>query len=74
MMKTTNLKDQIRGDKLDPATGLLTTKPLDLAAKHEQEYQDALEREGRGPVNESPDGCYFCGSIHHHSDCCHERE
>ena len=30
-MKMTNLKDPIRGDKLDPVTGLLPRKPLDLS-------------------------------------------
>lgn len=44
------------------------------AEKREREYQDHIKREGRGPVNEHPDGCYFCGSSSHHSGDCQERE
>lgn len=40
----------------------------------EQLFQDHIRREGRSAVNENLDGCYYCGSIHHHSDGCLERE
>lgn len=40
----------------------------------EQLFQDHIRREGRGVSNENPDGCYYCGSLSHHSDGCLERE
>lgn len=33
-----------------------------------------FEAEGNGPANENPDGCYYCGSPHHHSSDCREPE
>ena len=41
--------------------------------RREDAFQDHLRREGRGTVNENPDGCYYCGSASHHSDGCMER-
>jgi len=39
----------------------------------EGRYQVHIVREGKGGVNEHPDGCYFCGSSLHHSQECPER-
>lgn len=33
-------------------------------------YWSHVEAEGDGPCNENPDGCYNCGSPHHHSSDC----
>lgn len=37
-------------------------------------YTTHLEREGSEPWNDHPDGCWFCGSTHHHSNECPDRE
>lgn len=39
----------------------------------EQRYQCHIEAEGRHAWNDNPDGCYYCGSPHHHSGDCQER-
>lgn len=37
-----------------------------------QDYWDHVSKEGVGSENEHPDGCYYCGSLMHHSqDCPH---
>lgn len=41
----------------------MSASPADLRRRH-------IEAEGRGAVNENPDGCYYCGSPHHHSGDC----
>lgn len=40
----------------------------------EDEYNKHLQREGKGAVNENPDGCYWCGSLWHNSQECRSRE
>jgi hypothetical protein len=50
---------------------------LEMAAEREQRYrllerqrEEHMRYEGRGPVNEHPDGCWNCGSPHHHTTDC----
>lgn len=42
----------------------------ELAADRKRQH---IKAEGRGPVNENPDGCYYCGSPHHHSGDCNDQ-
>lgn len=39
----------------------------------EEDYQRHIANEGNRHYNQHPDGCYFCGSDYHHSDCCPEK-
>lgn len=44
-----------------------------------REQADTLRRahvaaEGSGPVNENPDGCYYCGSSQHHTGDCDDSQ
>jgi hypothetical protein len=48
--------------------------PSDRAERLERLRREHYDAEGSGPVNENPDGCYYCGSPHHHSGDCQERE
>ncbi len=40
----------------------------------ERRLNEHMQREGSGPVNQHPDGCYYCGSAWHMSDCCPNKE
>jgi hypothetical protein len=43
-------------------------------AQHmDRAYAEHLAREGNQPWNNHPDGCFYCGSSLHHSDCCPNR-
>jgi len=44
------------------------------ATGSEAAYQKHLRLEGPGPVNDHPDGCWFCGSTLHMSSDCPERD
>lgn len=48
----------------------------DETQEHEDtpRYRDHVRREGRQSWNDNPDGCYWCGSMHHHSNDCRERD
>ena len=35
-------------------------------------YREHVKAEGRNAWNDNPDGCYYCGSPHHHSSDCAE--
>jgi hypothetical protein len=41
--------------------------------EEERAYQEHINREGDGAVNEHPEGCFFCGSTAHHSNDCQDR-
>ncbi len=49
---------------------------VQIAQQEEREraYQEHQKREGPGPVNMNPDGCWFCGSLWHMSSDCPERD
>lgn len=49
-------------------------QPQILQSYKEDSYEAHIADEGwAGPVNQHPDGCFFCGSGLHHSDCCPHR-
>lgn len=43
------------------------------AEQAEQLKRRHIEAEGRHAWNDNPDGCYYCGSPHHHSSDCQDR-
>jgi hypothetical protein len=44
------------------------------AEQAEQLKRRHIEAEGRHAWNDNPDGCYYCGSPHHHSSDCQDPE
>lgn len=57
------------------STALRATQCADhLRDRLEAMRRAHFEAEGAGSVNENPDGCYYCGSPHHHSSDCRESE
>lgn len=53
----------------DPTAGF----PDSGEAYNVEDYFRHRAAEGNQAWNENPDGCFFCGSHDHHSDCCPER-
>jgi hypothetical protein len=51
----------------------------DRALAHQEVELEQLKcchiaAEGRNAWNDNPDGCYYCGSPHHHSSDCQDAE
>ena len=43
---------------------------LARANRKARDYQSHVRSEGRKAINQSPDGCWHCGSLYHHSSDC----
>ena len=63
------------------AMGYMESGYQDHVALHEsatdynnEEYLQHIQREANWPTSFHPDGCFFCGSQAHPSDCCSDRE
>lgn len=53
----------------------MTETRMQRLREAEERHHGAEQRfSGSGPVNEHPDGCYYCGSTWHRSDACSSPE
>lgn len=55
-------------------SNLNSTVKYDRAEQVERQKRQHIEAEGRNAWNDNPDGCYYCGSPHHHSSDCQDPE
>ena len=65
------LRDHVNAPESTPARAYFCH---DCGTKHRDDaecpYQRHVANEGHSAWNEHPDGCYHCGSTHHHSSDC----